>query len=129
MLVKEYRCGYAASFWLGVMFLVLHLKRNDKDMSIMRLNKGGYNRVSHIVAELRIDRRPNSKKRTCGDAFIRASTIPFDNPAGAMAGARAMKTLTCAFSLGWIASVAKACAVPWEKPIYDRLSCCVVSRM
>lgn len=40
-----------------------------------------------------------------------------------------MKTLTLLLSLGWIASVANAWAVPCEKPMYDRLSCCVVSRM
>lgn len=83
----------------------------------------------HIVAELRMDRRPKRRNRTCGEALIRASTIPLERPAGDMAGAKAMKTLTCWFSLGWIARVAKACAVPWEKPMYDKLSCEVVSRM
>jgi len=40
-----------------------------------------------------------------------------------------MNTLTLLLSLGWIARVAKACAVPCEKPMYDRLFWPVVSRM
>lgn len=50
---------------------------------------------------------------------MRESTTPLRSPAGDMAGARAMKTLTFSFSFGCIESVANACAVPWEKPIYD----------
>ena len=38
--------------------------------------------------------------------------MPFDKPAGLMAGARAMKTFTWSLSLGWTAKVANACAVP-----------------
>jgi len=64
------------------------------------INMGGYKIDCHMVAELRIDLRPKSRKRTEGDALTRASTIPFDSPAGDMAGARAMKTLTWSFNLG-----------------------------
>jgi hypothetical protein len=46
-----------------------------------------------------------------------------------MAGARAMKTLTWSLSLGWTARLAKAWAVPWEKPMYERDGWPVVSRM
>jgi hypothetical protein len=48
----------------------------------------------HIVAELRIERRPNRRNKTCGDALMSASTIPFESPAGDIAGAKAIKTLT-----------------------------------
>lgn len=48
----------------------------------------------HMVAELRIERLPNSRYSTCGDALTSASTMPLDKPAGDMAGARAIKTLT-----------------------------------
>jgi len=34
--------------------------------------------------------------------------MPFERPAGDIAGARAMKTLTWSLSLGWTARVAKA---------------------
>ena len=71
----------------------------------------------HIVAELRMERRPKRRKRTCGEALTSASTMPFERPAGDMAGARAMKTLTWSFSLGCTAKVAKAWAVPWENPM------------
>lgn len=77
-------------------------------MSMRRENRGGYMSVSHMVAELRIDRLPNMRYRTDGEALTRESTTPFDSPAGAMAGARAMKTLTWWFSLGWMARVANA---------------------
>jgi hypothetical protein len=70
-----------------------------------------------MVAELRMERRPKRRKRTCGEALTRASTTLLESPAGDMAGARAMKTLTWSFSLGWIARLAKAWAVPWEKPM------------
>lgn len=53
-----------------------------------------------MVAELRIERRPNMRKRTWGEALTRASTIPVDRPAGDIAGARAIKTLTWSLSLG-----------------------------
>lgn len=90
---------------------------------------GGYRIDCHIVVELKIDRRPKSRKSTCGDALTSASTTPLNSPAGDMAGANAMKTLTLSLSFGWIASAAKACAVPCENPIYERLSCPVVSNM
>lgn len=65
-----------------------------------------------MVAELRMDRLPKRRNRTCGDALTSESTTPLDSPAGAMAGAKAMKTLTLLLSFGWMARVAKACAVP-----------------
>lgn len=70
-----------------------------------------------MVAELSMDRRPKRRNSTCGEALTRASTMPLDKPAGDMAGARAIKTLTCSLSLGWMDKLAKACAVPWEKPM------------
>lgn len=85
--------------------------------------------VSHMVAELRIARRPKSRKRTEGDDLIRASTTLLESPAGDMAGARAINTLTCWLSLGLTAKLAKACAVPCEKPMYDNDFSSVVSRM
>jgi len=39
-------------------------------------------------------------------------TIPIAKPGGAIAGARATKTLTFSFRLGWMERVAKAWAVP-----------------
>lgn len=77
-------------------------------MSMSLLKMGGYKIVSHIVAELRMERRPNNKNRTEGDAVTSASTIPLDKPAGAIAGARAIKTLTWLLSLGWMAKLANA---------------------
>jgi len=41
-------------------------------------------------------------------------------PLGDMAGASAIKTSTLSLRVGWIERVAKACAVPCEKPMYDR---------
>jgi hypothetical protein len=55
-----------------------------------------------------MERRPNNKNRTEGDAVTSASTIPLDKPAGAIAGARAIKTLTWLLSLGWMAKLANA---------------------
>lgn len=69
---------------------------------------GGYRIDCHIVAELRMDRRPKRRKRTCGDALISASTIPLERPAGDIAGAKAMNTLTFSFNLGCIDNVANA---------------------
>lgn len=63
-------------------------------MSINRENKGGYNSVSHMVAELKMERRPKRRNKTDGDALTSESTTPLDKPAGAIAGARAMNTLT-----------------------------------
>jgi hypothetical protein len=77
-------------------------------MSMSLLKMGGYKMVSHIVAELRMERRPNKRNKTEGDAVTSASTIPLDKPAGAIAGARAMKTLIWLLSLGWMAKLAKA---------------------
>ena len=70
-----------------------------------------------MVAELRMERRPNMRYRTEGEAFMRESTMPLERPAGAIAGARPIKTLTWWLSLGWMARVANACAVPCEKPM------------
>lgn len=72
---------------------------------------------SQSGAEARMPLRPNMRNKTCGDALMRASAIPLARPGGDIAGARAMKTLTCWFNLGWIERAAKACAVPCEKPI------------
>ena len=55
-----------------------------------------------------MERRPKRRKRTCGEALTSASTMPFERPAGDMAGARAIKTLTWSLSLGCTARVAKA---------------------
>lgn len=41
VLVKEYKCGYAANFWLSEMFFAFQAKRKDKLMSIQRTNMGG----------------------------------------------------------------------------------------
>lgn len=92
-------------------------KRNERPISIRRTKIGGYRIDCHIVAELRMERRPKRRKRTCGEAFINESTIPFERPAGDIAGARAMNTLTFSLSFGCTARVAKACAVPCENPI------------
>ena len=62
----------------------------------------------HMVAELRMLRRPNVRNNTSGDALIRASTTPLWRPAGDIAGARAMNTSTLSFRVGWIDKVAKA---------------------
>jgi hypothetical protein len=70
------------------------LNKNDNPISMSLLKMGGYKMVSHMVAELRIERRPNRRNKTEGDAVTSTSTIPLDKPAGAMAGARAIKTLT-----------------------------------
>lgn len=51
------------------------------------------------------------------EAFINQSTMGAARPAGLIAGARAMKTLTFSFSSGCILRAAKACAVPWLKPM------------
>jgi len=50
-------------------------------------------------------------------------------PLGDMAGARAIKTSTLSLRVGWIERVAKAWAVPCEKPMYDREGWLVVLRM
>lgn len=73
--------------------------------------------LSHNGAEARMARRPNSRYRTCGEDLMSASAMPLAKPGGDMAGARAMKTLTCLLSVGWRDRAAKACAVPWEKPM------------
>ena len=90
------------------MFLPDQLNRNDRDISMMRTNIGGYSIDCHIVAELSMLLRPKARKRTSGEAFINESTIPFRSPAGDMAGARAIKTSILSFSVGWIDKVAKA---------------------
>ena len=108
MLVKEYKWGYAASFWSRVIFLPDQAKRNESDMSMMRTNIGGYKIDCHMVAELSMLRRPKAKKRTSGEALTKASTTPFRSPAGDMAGAKPMKTSTLLLRVGWMDSVAKA---------------------
>ena len=82
------------------MFLPDQLKRNDRDISMMRTNIGGYRIDCHMVAELRMLLRPKARKRTSGEAFINESTIPFRSPAGDIAGARAMKTSTLSLRVG-----------------------------
>lgn len=72
------------------------------------------------MVELKILFRPKNRYIRFGLAFIKPSTIELLSPAGLIAGASAIKTSTFSFSAGWILSVAKACAVPWEKPMYDR---------
>lgn len=101
------------------MFLPYQPKRNAREASIARTNIGGYMIDCHIVVELRMERRPKRRNRTSGEAFISESTTPFLNPAGDIAGASAMNTLTLSFNFGCIDSVAKACAVPCENPMYD----------
>ena len=91
-----------------VIFFPDQAKRNESDMSMMRTNIGGYNIDCHMVAELRMLRRPKAKKRTSGEALTRASTTPFRSPAGDMAGAKPMKTSTLLLRVGWMDSVAKA---------------------
>jgi hypothetical protein len=52
------------------------------------------------VVELRILFRPKNKYIKLGLDFIRASTIVLLNPAGLMAGARAIKTSILSLSFG-----------------------------
>ena len=108
VLVNEYKWGYAASFWVVLMFRPDQLKRNERERSRMRTKIGGYRIDCHMVAELRMLRRPNARNNTSGEAFINASTTPFCKPEGAMAGARPMKTLTFAFNFGCIEREANA---------------------
>jgi hypothetical protein len=117
VLVNEYRCGYAASFCDVLIFLVFQSNKNDNARSITFTNSGGYKIDCHNGALLRIDRRPKRRNKTWGDALTRALTMPFDRPVGDMAGARAMNTFTWLLSFGWTARLAKAWAVPWEKPM------------
>ena len=70
-----------------------------------------------MVADVRIALRPNARNSTSGEALTNESTIPLFRPAGDIAGARAMNTSTLSLSVGWMESVAKACAVPCEKPM------------
>lgn len=46
-----------------------------------------------------------------------------------IAGASAIKTSTLSLRVGWIDNVAKAWALPWEKPTYDKDGCAVVVKM
>lgn len=134
VLVKEYKWGYAASrrrqpldfkawelstFWWALMFFPDQLNKNIKDRSNMRTNIGGYKIDCHMIALPRRLRRPNARKSSSGEAFTNESTTPFWSPAGDIAGANATKTSTLSFKVGWMERAAKACAVPWEKPIYD----------
>ena len=82
------------------MFLAVHLNRKESDKSINRTKMGGYRIDCHMVAELNRLRRPNARNRTSGEALTRESTTPFLNPAGDMAGAKAMKTSTFSFKVG-----------------------------
>jgi len=117
--VYEYRCGYAASFCSGRMLTADQLNRKRRDVSMKRTKMGGYRIDCHMVAEGRMVLRPNAKYSMSGEAFTKASTMPDATPLGDMAGANAMKTSTFSLSVGWIDNVAKAWAVPWEKPMYD----------
>ena len=83
----------------------------------MRTNSGGYSMACHMVAELSMLLRPKARKMTSGDALMRESTVLLLRPAGDMAGARAINTSTWSFKVGCIERAAKACAVPWEKPM------------
>ena len=71
----------------------------------------------HMVAEERMDLRPKKRYMRVGEAFMRLSTMGAERPGGAMAGARAMKTLIFWLSCGWMLRAAKAWAVPWLKPM------------
>ena len=82
-----------------------------------------------MVADERIDLRPKARKSTSGLVLTNASTMPLLSPAGDIAGAKAMNRLTFSLRPGCIESVAKACAVPWLKPIYESDGCDVVSRI
>ncbi len=95
-----------------LMFLPVQLKRKERARSRIRTNIGGYRIDCHIVAELRMLRRPKARKRTSGEALTSASTTPFCRPDGAIAGARPMNTLTLSFNFGWVDSEANAWAVP-----------------
>ena len=90
------------------MFLPDQSKRNDNDRSRMRTKMGGYRMVCHMVAELRILRRPKARNSTSGDALTSESTTPFFSPAGDIAGARPMNTLTLSLSLGCVDRAANA---------------------
>jgi hypothetical protein len=105
---KEYRCGYAASFCTGDIFSHFQPNRNESDISIERTKIGGYKIASHIVADDKMARRPNRRKRKFGDAFVREFTSPEDSPGGAMAGASAIRTSTLPLRVGWIERLAKA---------------------
>ncbi len=118
--VYEYRCGYAASFCSGKMLTADQLKRKRRDVSINRTKMGGYRMDCHMVADGRMVFRPNARYKMSGDAFTKASTMPDATPFGDMAGASAMKTSTFSFNVGWMDKVANACAVPCEKPMYDK---------
>ena len=98
-------------------------------MSIVRMKIGGYKIACHIVAELSIERLPKAKKSSSGDVLMKVSTIPCESPEGDIAGARATNMLTFSLRLGLIEREANACAVPWEKPMYDKDFCPVVERM
>lgn len=76
--------------------MLWHFQPNRKlrDMSISLTKMGGYKRACHMVALVRIALRPKARKRTCGDALTKESTIPDVRPGGDIAGARAMKTST-----------------------------------
>lgn len=62
-------------------------------------------------------RRPKRRKRIEGFVFTRDETIPEARPGGAIAGARATKTSILSLRVGWMERVAKAWAVPCEKPM------------
>ena len=78
---------------------------------------GGYNIDCHMGVLLSRLCRPKARNKTSGDALTKASTTPFRRPAGDIAGASAMKTLTLSFNRGCVESAAKAWAVPWENPM------------
>jgi hypothetical protein len=61
-----------------------------------------------MVADDKMARRPNKRKRKLGDAFMSEFTNPEDSPGGAMAGARAIRTSTLPLIVGWIDRLAKA---------------------
>lgn len=90
------------------MFFECQPKRYSKLMSIIQQKMPGYSNACHIVVLPRIAFLPKAKNKTSGDALMNELTTPDARPGGAIAGARAIKTSTFSFRLGWIDSVAKA---------------------
>ena len=91
-----------------LMFSPVQLKRKESDILMIRTNIGGYRIDCHMTVELRMLLRPKARNITSGEALINASTTLLCKPAGDMAGARAMKTSTLSFSMGWTDRAAKA---------------------
>lgn len=58
----------------------------------------------------------NEEKYT-HECLAMVSRMEVAKPGGLMIGARATKTWSLSLSDGWMLNAAKACAVPWLKPI------------